>query len=55
VTKKIFHNGDEYSGDFKGRLMNGEGIYKFANGDTHKGKFKDDKFHGMGTQLVNGD
>ena len=42
-------DGDEYVGEFKEGLFNGQGTFTFVNGDEYVGEFKDDKMHGQGT------
>ena len=42
-------NGEEYVGEFKDGLPNGQGTYTYANGDKYIGEFKDGIRNGQGT------
>ncbi|KAH3745500.1 2-isopropylmalate synthase [Pelomyxa schiedti] len=39
----------EYSGDFKGELRDGWGLFRNARGDVYEGEWKNDSMHGWGS------
>jgi len=46
-------NGDEYSGDWSGNEMHGDGEYKWENGLIYKGKFSHNKINRRGHFYIN--
>ncbi len=41
-------DGNQFSGLFKGGVLNGEGSYQSNDGESYSGGFRDDSFHGQG-------
>ena len=50
------NKGDNYVGEFKDDMANGQGTYTWASGDIFVGEWKDNKMYGQGTYtFANGD
>lgn len=44
-----------YTGEFRGKLFEGQGTFTSVNGCVYTGEFKDGQFHGQGTMtFING-
>lgn len=48
VAKCNYPNGDNYQGELRGGLPNGQGVYVYGEGDRYQGEFLNGKPHGRG-------
>jgi hypothetical protein len=46
-----FINLDQYAGEWKDGMMNGQGTFTWTNGEKYVGEWKDNKKHGQGTHI----
>ena len=45
----LFNDGSSYSGEWRGKHIEGRGVFMWANGDRFEGEWKNDVQHGQGT------
>ena len=45
----LFNDGSSYSGEWRGKHIDGRGVFMWANGDRYEGEWRNDVQHGSGT------